>query len=240
MLEILVFEWVIFLGVFIISSIFRAIENRSRYGTLYSVIGFLGVAIHELCHAFANLFTGIFPTAFAVKRSSSGRHYGYVGSRSGRSFLQSVLICLAPLYLSTWLVYYLLLLIVNPFVYIYLKCLFVLLIISALVGASPSNPDLKNIPKSYSRDPRNSLFQIGLIVTSFFIIILIFQLSSVTFTITIFYYLSIWGVYLALKYCSLGISYLIGRSKPFEGIPSNRSRKRRRPRKRKNVKRAQW
>jgi len=240
MLESLLLEWMVFLGVLIISFIFGEIYVYSHSSFLHNGIGFVGVFIHELCHALANLFTGTVPTSFSVRRTSGGGVHGYVGSKIGRSFLQAVLICLAPLYLSTWLIYYLLMLMFNPFIHLYLKCMFVFLIISTLVGASPSRQDIKNIPKSFSRDPRYSLFQIALVVSSFFIIFLIFQIFSITFTISIFYYLSIWGVYLTLKYCSIGISYIIQRSKPFNGMPVNLSRKRRRSKKRKNVRRAQW
>ncbi|MEJ2250398.1 MAG: hypothetical protein P8Y97_12200 [Candidatus Lokiarchaeota archaeon] len=107
MLETIIVEFLIFLGVFIISVICRFFFNRSSYNSFYSIIGFLGVAIHEICHYIGNLITGIIPFGMGINKTRNGTYWGYVASNIQRSFLQAILICLAPIYLSTWLIYYL-------------------------------------------------------------------------------------------------------------------------------------
>jgi hypothetical protein len=239
MFDIILLELLIFLTIFIISRILWFFRTRSEHTTVYMIIGFLGVFIHEVCHLTANLFTGIRPRSFAVKR---GRYdyYGYVGSSIHRSLLKSILICFAPLYLSTWLIYYLLIAILSPSVAMIYKYIAVFLIISALVGASPSNQDLKNISRAYSRDPSYSALQVTLVILSFGIAYLLIIVFSIPITLTIFYYLIAWIGYLLFKYSILGIIYIVRVHNKEQISPQNKATVRRKPGRRRHERRAQW
>ncbi|MEJ2249644.1 MAG: hypothetical protein P8Y70_14950 [Candidatus Lokiarchaeota archaeon] len=240
MLETIILELFIFLGVFILSAICRFFFIRSSYNSLYSIIGFLGVAIHEICHFIGNLITGIVPFGMGINKTRDGKYWGYVVSNIQRSFLQAVLICLAPIYLSTWLIYYLLLLFFNPLMPLILRLICMLLIVSSVIGASPSKQDFQNVPKAFSRDPKYSLFQLGTLGLSFLICLSLFTMYSIKITLTIYYYLCIWIGYIILKYCFSGIYFVYLKFNKNKTIITNKTQNRRSPKKRRKVRRAQW
>ncbi|MEJ2249767.1 MAG: hypothetical protein P8Y97_08915 [Candidatus Lokiarchaeota archaeon] len=240
MLETIILELLIFLGVFIISGICRFFFNRSSYNSFYSIIGFLGVAIHEICHYIGNLITGIIPFGMGINKTRDGTYWGYVASNIQRSFLQAVLICSAPIYLSTWLIYYLLLLFFNPLTPLVLRLICVLLVISSIIGASPSKPDFQNVPKAFSRDPKYSFFQLGTLGLSFLICFSLFTMYSIETTLTIFYYLCIWIGYLILKYLFSSIYLVYLKLNKNRIVIANKTQNRRSPKKRRKIRRAQW
>jgi hypothetical protein len=147
---------------------------------------------------------------------------------------------IAILFVSTWLIHYLLTAILSPLIAMMYKYIAIFLIVSALVGASPSNPDLKNISRAYSRDPSYSLFQLALVTLSFGIVTGITMIFSIPITLTIFYYIMVWIGYLLFKYSFFGIHYMIQIHNKEKISVQNKAKIRRKPGKRRYERRAQW
>jgi hypothetical protein len=207
-------EILIFFIVLIASGIARYItgnipnNNISITSRIIFILTFIGVAVHEFSHYLANLIVGLKPGKIEIKWKNE--KYGFIsphGSVQGkpRSFLQAVIICLAPLYLSTWLIFLTFLSMLNPDIHIMLRIISGILCISLFIGASPSGIDFGNIFRTFNKDIFYSLYQIFLIILSGITLWLILSFTDILFVLDILYYLSIAGLYWMFKLSFLGV-----------------------------------
>jgi len=202
----------IFAFVLVLSLVARNFLLREELGAFYKIIlrlSLVGVAIHEISHYIMNLAVGIKPEGIEIKWRNKETHqrspHGSVTSKP-RSFLQAVVICLAPLYISTWLFFLSLQLATNTHVDPVIRIIAILFCVSLILGAAPSSVDFNNIPKAFGKDPLNSLYKVFLIILSGIILWIIILYTQIVFILDIFYYLAIIGLYLLLRFSFLGIS----------------------------------
>ncbi|MFX1419610.1 MAG: hypothetical protein ACFE9N_11880, partial [Promethearchaeota archaeon] len=211
-------ELLIFLGVYIISLGMSGFLMSDRAGVLKPIalrLFFIGVVFHELAHYGMSLAVGRKPADIRVKwRDDKDKHIrnprGTVASSRPESFLQAFVIALAPLYLSTWFIFFLWFgVIFTPLYNPLIKTLAVFTLLSVLLGASPSGQDLKTIGYAFKHDPKNSWYQVLLIICSSLILLSFMAITHIVFLLDFFYYLAITGIYITLKFSILGINRII-------------------------------
>jgi hypothetical protein len=211
-------EIVVFLGIlggsWIASSLVRMILNKSNFivSKIVYILTFIGVAVHEFSHYIANLIVGLKPGKIKIKWKSE--HSGAIAPHGSvawklRSFIQAIIICLAPLYISTWLIFLTFLSMLNPDFHILFRIISGILCISLFIGASPSAVDFGLIFKTFSFDVFYSLYQIFLITLSGIALWLVLIFTDIIFVLDIFYYLSIAGFYWMFKLSFMGIDKLV-------------------------------
>ncbi|UCC20599.1 MAG: hypothetical protein JSV62_04745 [Promethearchaeota archaeon] len=233
-------ELLLFIGVYIISLGMSGFLMSDRAGVLKPIalrIFFIGVLFHEVAHYGISLVSGKIPEKISIKwrHEEYGVRYphGSVKHFKPPSFLQAVLISFAPLYLSTWLIFFLWFgVIFSPFYDPIIKTISIFFLFSLLLTASPSSQDIVLIGNAFKTDQKNSLYQILLIVCSSLILLSFLTITQIVFLLDFFYYIAIAGIYLSLKFSILGIRRLIislqNHKKP-QKISLNLSRKRYKP-----------
>jgi len=140
----------------------------------FRVVAVVGIVIHELAHALMCILTntrirGIKITKHTGEDAKSGFKYG------GRvdlkdyiklTFLQAILIGLAPLYISFWLFFFIWEQLLNPGLDVVVFYIYLFVMISLVLSAAPSFGDLVTIFGTFSFDWRYSLYQIALTLLS--------------------------------------------------------------------------
>ncbi|TFG12298.1 MAG: hypothetical protein EU535_06375 [Promethearchaeota archaeon] len=196
--------------------------------TILNVLGFVGVIVHEFSHYALCKLTGVKVKRVRVRYRSriSGRAnpYGYVALKEHElmSFLQALVIGIAPLFIHTWLIMACFDLLHTPgfddLVYIGIG----LLIVSLFIGSAPSSADLRNCYKGFTRSPAYSFYQLLLLVFSAFTVFIIFTIIPLAFPVEFFVYMMQYFFvaigYFVYKYSFRGISnayHDVHRSKSF-------------------------
>jgi len=205
-------ELLIFLGILICSLVIGNIALKESYsGPFYHIairLAFVGVVVHECCHYVMNLAVGIRPEHIEIRwreeKTYRRNPHGSVQSKP-RNFLQAFVICLAPLYISTWLIFLSITVMLSSQFDVLLRIFAGFFAVSLLFGAAPSNQDFNNIPRAFGYDPLHSLYQLVLIGVSALILWGILVSTKVVFFLDVFYYLSIAGIYLILKFSFIAI-----------------------------------
>lgn len=182
---------------------------------------FLGVIFHELSHYLMCLMTGMKPEQIKVKwRNERFRFrdpHGSVKPSRTPTFLQAFVSGIAPLVFSTWAIFGLLFAVVSnsDFFFqdsdttVFIKSISVVLIVSFLMTAAPSTGDWQYITASFRENTSHSWYQVLLVSVSISILWFILNFTQITFFLDVFYYLSIAGIYLALKFSLIGSKKLI-------------------------------
>lgn len=210
---IMIEEPFIFLGILLISLIMSSFLTSDRAGVLKPIalrICIIGVFFHELAHYLMSLAVGKMPDSFNVKWKKEDNEikyiHGWIHLEKPPSFLQTVIISFAPLYVSTWLIFLLWFgVIFNPSFNPIIKTIAVFICISLLLTASPSKGDLQYITYSFKKDPSYSGYQILLICISVLTLWLFLLFTHISFILDFFYYVAIAALYLMLKFTFIGI-----------------------------------
>lgn len=206
-------EPLIFLGILIISWIMSRCVFDERAGMVKPIairLFFVGVIFHELAHYMMSFVVGKMPVKMKIKwrNEDNGKKspHGSVQLENPPSFLQAIVIALGPLYISTWLIFFLWFgVILNPVFNPIIKTIAVFLIFSLFLTASPSRGDLHYVNNSFKNAPAYSWYQILLISLSIGILWLSLLSTQITFILDVFYYLAIGGIYLLLKFSFIGV-----------------------------------
>ncbi|MFX1361365.1 MAG: hypothetical protein ACFFDL_15730 [Promethearchaeota archaeon] len=210
-------------------------------------LAIIGIVIHELCHIVMCIITNTKIHSVSliqrVHEPDVKHHPGFggrvtIGNSENLAFLQALLIALAPIYLSFWLFFFLLeqLLYRNLDVLIFFIIVFVM--ISIILGASPSIADICNIPKALNRDPIYSIYQIFLLILSGATVWLIMTLYNINVIHELFYYVFIFVGYYGFKYGLSGLHemyYSLSKS-PKKIKSRNLTRRRLKPKKPRKIK----
>lgn len=179
-----------------------------------------GIVIHELTHVLMCLITNTrIDSVNLLQRNKSQdeksklNHHGRVviGDFSQLSFLQAVLIGLAPLYISFWLFFFLWDQIKSTNIDVTLFFIYLFLMVSIALNAAPSLADFGAIPKAFGNDPSYSFYQMFLLFLSAISVWFIttqYQLTQYHEIVTYFF---IFLTYFACKYSLRGINSLYHR-----------------------------
>lgn len=174
---------------------------------------FFGVIIHELSHFIMCLIVGLRPVDFKVRlRSKNTGKIDPNGSVSfeghNGTFLQVALVSLAPLFFSTWLFFLFLWIALFGQIDPFWRILAAFLCFSIFFGATPSKPDLENIGRWFKKDPKYSLYQIFLLLSSGICVWAILTFYNITLIIDILYYLLVGIGYYMVKYLLQGFNWI--------------------------------
>ena len=212
MFEDLLWFFIIFFSSIAISNLLL----RSDTGPFRSILmrlSYIGVLIHELSHFVINLAVGIIPRGievrYRIKETGAPNPHGSVTSSPKRKFLQAFLICLAPLYISTWLIFWSLAIAFNALYAPLIRILAGFFCFSLFLGAAPSNTDFKNIFRAFEKDPSYSIYQISLVLISILLNWAIISFYNITLMLDVYYYVVIMITYYLLKYGVVGIDKII-------------------------------
>ena len=170
----------------------------------------VGIVIHELFHILMCLITNTpvesvkLLEKIKTEEGPGYKKYEFNGSVTikkgkGTSFLQAVLVGVAPLFFSFWLFFFLLDKVIHPTnEIIFVTYLFI--IISIIFSAAPSSEDLRCIPQAFSENVGYSMYQIFLLIFSILLVWLIIPVLKQPYPHEIIIYLLIGTSYYVWKY----------------------------------------
>lgn len=212
MFEDIAWFFIIFISSIIISNILLRSDTGPFRGILLR-LAYVGILIHELSHFVVNIAVGLIPRGIEVhyrsRKTGMPAPHGSVTTSPNRKFLQAFLICLAPLYISTWLIFWALAIAFNALYTPLIRILAGFFCFSLFIGAAPSNTDFKNIFRTFENDPSYSIYQILLIAISILLNWVIISFYQITLMLDVYYYVLIIITYYLLKYGFIGINKLI-------------------------------
>lgn len=165
------------------------------FKTFLHVLAFVGVLVHEVAHySFCVLFsvkTGNLRVKYRSEDKRRVAPHGSVGvpEIERNSFLQSFAISLAPLLVSTFLFLFCLDVIFNIETEAWVNVVAIFFCVSLLIGSEPSGQDIRVIGQTFTRDPRYSLYQIALVVTSGTIVWFFVDLYFISLPFEVLYYI---------------------------------------------------
>ncbi len=212
------FEELLFMGGFLLFSIlvsyllFKYIP--SPLNKVVRALAIVGIVIHELCHVLMCLITNTSIEHIKLLERTETKYgsnkYEYngrvkVNSQKRLTFLQALLISLAPLIFSFWLFFSLWELLLTTSLNLFLFFLVIFVMVSIVLAASPSAADLFCIPAAFKEDPRYSMYQIFLLILSIITVWSIIVINQFSFIHEIISYILIMVFYYIYKYSFIGI-----------------------------------
>ncbi len=187
----------VYLIFFAISWIYKRIfyrVNSPRFQFVRITIGFVGVAVHELSHLLGLLLVGVKPVGLKI------RHYhGYVVPGKDYAFAQALIVCLAPLVVSLWLLDWALALFLTPTTSFLQGVLLLFFMVSLIVGAAPSHTDLRIIYRKFEEDLSKNLGVLSNICLSFALTAYIFWNYELFHLHDLIFFLTMMLIYLIAK-----------------------------------------
>ncbi|MFW9894382.1 MAG: hypothetical protein ACFFD7_01095 [Candidatus Thorarchaeota archaeon] len=177
------------------------------FSQIITALAVIGIVIHEICHYVMCIITRSSIEEITLvkkldfKEEQRLGYYGEVKVQEHRlSFLQAVLIGFAPLYLSFWLFFFLLEVLLYTQVTVVILFLCIFLMISISFSAAPSFADFLIIPRVFLNDYSHSLYQIFLIVVSFLLTFFVLKLFNLQGFHEFLVYLIVTAFYFGFKY----------------------------------------
>ncbi|MBN1214293.1 MAG: hypothetical protein JXA99_02510 [Candidatus Lokiarchaeota archaeon] len=194
---------IILISGFFLSILISFIESKTL-GTIFDIISFIGIILHELSHYTMCLLMGIVPSEIHMSYKNMS---GYVLSKKG-TFMQGFLISLAPLFIGSYIAWFCLDFILSSLVIWYYRLLAFIVVISILIAAGPSYADIKCLGRSFNDDIKKSLGQIAIVVISSVCVWFITKDIAIPEKFSFLYFIYITIGYFLIKYLILGILYL--------------------------------
>ncbi|MHA1987821.1 MAG: hypothetical protein ACW98D_14390 [Promethearchaeota archaeon] len=174
---------------------------------IVQALAMVGIVIHEICHYVMCIITRspiekvTLIKKFNFKEEQRLGYYGEVEVQAQRiSFLQAVLIGLAPLYLSFWLFFSLLEILLYSFVEPIVFAFSIFIMTSIALSAAPSFADFSMIAKVFLNNFNHSIYQILLIILSLLLTFTIISVFNLQGFHEFFVYLIVTGFYFIFKY----------------------------------------
>ena len=187
------------------------------FKTFLHVLAFVGVFVHEVAHYTFCVLFGVKTGKIKVKyRSEDKIRVAPHGSVSlpefeRNSFVQTFVISLAPLLVSTFLFLFCLDVIFNIETEAWVNVVAIVFCLSLLIGSEPSGQDIKVIGKTFRRDPNYSLYQIALVVASGLVVWHFVDLYFIFLPFEVLYYIE-YFLFVILVYFVLKTTFWIIRS----------------------------
>ena len=218
------FEELIMMGIFLLVSVAISyiLLNKlpSPLNKIFRTLAIAGIVIHELCHLVMCVITNasvknvkllervrMEPETDKFKYRYGGRIE--VDGEKKLTFLQALLIGLAPLLFSFWLFFFLWNLILTTIVDAAIFFLVIFVMISIFLSAAPSAADLICIPRAFQDDPKYSAYQTLLLVVSIILVWFVVAIYQLVFFHEIVTYVLIMITYYGIKYVLKGFNLLV-------------------------------
>jgi len=210
------------LGFLLVSLVLSAVFFNVEYKPLkiaVQVVAIIGVIVHEISHVLMCIVTNTkINNVTLLKKVENERHSNkiYGGQVNIQpdpriSFLQALVVGLAPLFISFWIFFFLLSELFNPNIIDIVAIFYVFLMVSLLLGAAPSTGDLSQIASAFTYDIGYTFYQIFLVVISIFSVWIIITAQQIPIIHEIVNYIFILLIYYALKYSFTGVNRLFHR-----------------------------
>ena len=244
------------LGFLLVSLVLSAVFFNVEYKPLkiaVQVVAIIGVIVHEISHVLMCIVTNTKINNITLlkkvenERPSNKIYGGQVNIQPDPriSFLQALVVGLAPLFISFWIFFFLLSELFNPNIIDIVAIFYVFLMVSLLLGAAPSTGDLSQIASAFTYDIGYTFYQIFLVVISIFSVWIIITAEQIPIIHEIVNYIFILLIYYAFKYSFIGVNRLFHRIFKNRRLPDYNLIKRRRVMrqfhpKRTREKEAQW
>lgn len=179
----------------------------------FRVVAVVGIVVHELSHALMCILTNTHIRRIKImKRADPESKFGlkYGGRVDLKdyvklTFLQALLIGLAPVYISFWLFFFLWEQVKNPNLDLVVFFIYLFVMISLVLSAAPSFADIFAIFGAFHFDWRYSLYQIGLLLLSVATVWLVITYYQIQVFHEIITYISIFVGYSGFKAGAMGL-----------------------------------
>jgi len=211
------FFWLFFMLIvsIIVQSWYRRAHTPSLK-TFLHVLAFVGVFVHEVAHyAFCVMFgvkTGKIKVRYRSEDKVRVAPHGSVDlpEFERNSLLQTFVISVAPLFVSTFLFLFCLDVIFNIETEGWVNVVATIFCVSLFIGSEPSGQDMKVIGKTFRKDPRYSIYQIVLAVASGLVVWFFVDLYFISLPFEVLYYVE-YFLFVVLVYFVLKITlWIIG------------------------------
>ena len=179
----------------------------------FRVVAVVGIVIHELSHVLMCVLTNTHIRSIKImKRADPESKFGlkYGGRVDLKdyvklTFLQALLIGLAPLYISFWLFFFLWEQVKNPSLDVVVFYVYLFVMISLVLSAAPSFADVLAVFGALYFDWRYSLYQIGLVLLSVGTVWLVITSYKIQVFHEIVTYIAILAGYYGFKAGTMGL-----------------------------------
>ena len=182
----------------------------------FRALSLFGIVFHEICHILMCIITNTsIESVKLLEKTKTGKEktdFKYIynghlvfGGKKKLTFLQAVLVGLAPMIFSFYLFFFLWDLLLNPSVDVLFIFLILTAMISIVLSAAPSSADLLCIPQAFKADISHSIYQLFLLILSITTGWIIIVAQDLTFFLEIIAYLLIMVIYYFWKYSFKGI-----------------------------------
>ena len=194
-----------------VQSIGRRIRSRGIKIFFY-VLAFVGIFVHEMAHlVISNLF-GVKTGKVKIKYFSDDKMrispHGSVAlpEFERNSFIQTIVISVAPLIISTFLFLFCLDIIYNIETALWINVIAIFFIVSLFIGSEPSGQDMRLIGITFKKDMRYSIYQILLLVISGLLVMFFVDLYFIYLPFEVLYYIE-YFIFVALIYFGLKLTF---------------------------------
>lgn len=202
--------------------------NLGPFHTILNILGFIGIIVHELSHYTLCKILGVKVEKVRIqyrnRTTGKANPHGSVSLEEYelQSFLQALIVGIAPLFIHSWLIMACLDMLYIPgftdLVYISIG----FLIASLFIGSAPSSADLRNCYKGFTRSPSYSLYQLFLMGFSILTTYILLRMFHLRFPYEFFTFISQYAIialfYFIYKYSFRGISNLIHKPRNFNRV----------------------
>jgi len=208
------------IGFLLVSLVLSAVFFNVEYKPLkiaVQVVANIGVIVHEISHVLMCIVTNTKINNITLLKKleneqPSNKIYGgqvTIQPDPRISFLQALVVGLAPLFISFWIFFFLLSELSNPNISDFIAIFYVFLMVSLILGSAPSKGDLYQITSAFSYDIRYTFYQIFLVVISIFSVWIIITAQQIPIIHEIVNYIFILIGYYVLKYLIKGVNRVI-------------------------------
>ena len=199
-----------------IQSIGRHIRSRG-VKMFFFMLAFVGIFVHEMAHLIISNLFGVKTGRVRVKYFSDDKMrispHGSVAlpEFERNSFIQTLVISVAPLIISTFLFLFCLDILYNIKTEPWIDIIAIFFIVSLFIGSEPSGQDMRLIGFTFKKNPRYSLYQIFLIVISGLFVLIFVDLYFISLPFEVLYYIEYFIFVALLYFCFKCTFWVIGK-----------------------------
>jgi len=221
----LFFMLVVSIGV---QSIGRHIRSRG-VKIFFFMLAFVGIFVHEMAHLIVSNLFGVKTGRVRVKYFSDDKMrispHGSVNlpEFERNSFVQTLVISVAPLIVSTFLFLFCLDIVYNIKTEPWIDIIAIFFIVSLFIGSEPSGQDMRLIGFTFKKNPRYSLYQIFLIVVSGLFVLIFVDLYFISLPFEVLYYIEYFIFVALLYFCFKCTFWVIGKVTSAVGSKINKT-----------------